>query len=245
MRLDKTVSAALGLTRREGRALIAAGRVTVDGAVCKKADRQLTGTEKLLADGKPAVYVEYVYLMLNKPAGILSATEDGRGRTAVDLVRGDFPRRALFPAGRLDKDSTGFILLTDDGPFAHSLLSPRRHVPKTYAVTLDAPVSGEMIEGFAAGLTLADGTALLPARLQPDKTDPCRCTVVLTQGVYHQIKRMFGVYGAGVNKLHRTAIGALQLDETLRPGEYRPITAGEKALLENISSGKTGKFAAF
>lgn len=231
MRLDKTVSAALGLTRSQGRALIAAGRVTVNGAVCKKADLQLTGNEKLLADGKPAAYEEYVYLMLNKPAGVLSATGDGRGRTVVDLVRGEYPRRALFPAGRLDKDSTGFILLTDDGPFAHALLAPRRHVPKTYEVALDAPVTDEMVRGFAAGLTLAEGTALQPAQLWPDESDPCRCTVQLTQGVYHQIKRMFGVYGAGVNGLHRTAIGGLRLDQTLGPGEFRPITAEEKERL--------------
>lgn len=231
MRLDKAVSAALGLTRKEGRALIAAGRVTVDGAVCRRADLPLAGGEKLLADGKPAVYEEYVYLMMNKPAGVLSATEDGRGPTVTDLLGGAYPRRALFPAGRLDKDSTGFVLLTDDGPLAHALLAPRRHVAKTYEVALDAPVTEEMVRGFAAGVTLADGTLLKPARLVPDAADPCRCTVVLTQGVYHQIKRMFGVYGAGVNALHRTAIGGVRLDEALAPGEFRPLTPEEKRAL--------------
>lgn len=231
MRLDKAVSAALGLTRKEGRALIAAGRVTVDGAVCRRADLPLLGTEKLLADGKPAVYEEYVYLMMNKPAGVLSATEDGRGPTVTDLLGGAYARRALFPAGRLDKDSTGFVLLTDDGPLAHALLAPRRHVAKTYEVALDAPVTEEMVRGFAAGVTLADGTLLKPACLVPDAADPCRCTVVLTQGVYHQIKRMFGVYGAGVNALHRTAIGGVRLDEALAPGEFRPLTPEEKRAL--------------
>lgn len=231
MRLDKAVSAALGLTRKQGRALIAAGRVTVNGAVCRQADLPLAGGEKLLADGKPAVYEEYVYLMMNKPAGVLSATEDGRGPTVTDLLGGAWPRRALFPAGRLDKDSTGFVLLTDDGPLAHALLAPRRHVAKTYEVTLDAPVTEEMVRGFAAGVTLADGTLLKPARLLPDAADPCRCTVVLTQGVYHQIKRMFGVYGAGVNALHRTAIGGVRLDESLAPGEFRPLTPEEKQAL--------------
>lgn len=231
MRLDKAVSAALGLTRKQGRALIAAGRVTVDGAVCRRADLPLAGGEKLLADGKPAVYEEYVYLMMNKPAGVLSATEDGRGPTVTDLLGGAYPRRALFPAGRLDKDSTGFVLLTDDGPLAHALLAPRRHVAKTYEVTLDAPVTEEMVRGFAAGVRLADGTLLKPARLLPDAADPCRCTVVLTQGVYHQIKRMFGVYGAGVNALHRTAIGGVRLDEALAPGEFRPLTPEERRAL--------------
>ncbi len=191
----------------------------------------MTGAEKLRGDGKPAAYEEYVYLMLNKPAGVLSAAEDGRGLTVVDLVRPACPRRALFPAGRLDKDSTGFVLLTDDGPFAHALLSPRRHVPKTYEVMLDTPATEEMARGFAAGVTLADGTALKPAVLLPNAADPFCCTVILTQGVYHQVKRMFGVYGAGVNALHRTAIGGVRLDEGLAPGDFRPLTPEERRLL--------------
>lgn len=235
MRLDKYVSAALGLSRAEGRALLAAGRVTVDGAVCKKGDTALRAGQAVAADGRPLALEEYVYLMMNKPAGLLCATEDSRDRTVLDLLDGadgKYRRRALFPAGRLDKDSTGFVLLTDDGPLGHALLSPRRHVEKRYEVTLDMPVTPEMIRGFAAGVTLADGTALKPARLLPDEGDPCRCTVFLTQGVYHQIKRMFGVYGAGVNGLHRTAIGPLALDGRLAPGEWRPLTPKELALLK-------------
>ena len=161
----------------------------------------------------------------------MSASEDGRDTTVVDLVRDAYPRRELFPAGRLDKTSTGFVLLTDDGPFAHRLLAPRRHVPKTYRVGLDGPVTNEMVEGFAAGVTLADGQTLHPARLQPDPADPCAATVVLTQGVYHQIKRMFGVYGLGVNTLHRTAIGPVALDAALEPGQWRPLTEAERQAL--------------
>lgn len=235
MRLDKYVSAALGLSRAEGRALLAAGRVAVGGAVCKKGDTALAAGAAVTLDGRPLALEEYVYLMMNKPAGVLCATEDGRDKTVIDLLGGadeKYRRRALFPAGRLDKDSTGFVLLTDDGPLAHALLSPRRHVEKRYLVTLDTPVTQQMIEGFAAGVTLADGTGLKPARLLPDEGDPCRCTVLLTQGVYHQIKRMFGVYGAGVNALHRTAIGPVQLDERLAPGEWRALTPGELALLK-------------
>lgn len=240
MRLDKYVSAALGLSRAEGRALLAAGRIALNGAVCKKGDTPVTpgGPDSPGADtvtrtdtGAPLTLGGPVCLMLNKPAGVLCATEAARGATVLDLLGGAYPRRALFPAGRLDKDSTGFVLLTDDGPLAHALLSPRRHVVKTYAVTLDTPLTPAMAEGFAAGLTLADGTLLRPARLSPDAADPCRCTVQLTQGVYHQIKRMFGVYGAGVTGLHRTAIGGVRLDESLAPGQWRPLTGQELALL--------------
>ncbi len=232
MRLDKFVADAAQLTRSAARGLIAKGRVTVNGQVCKKADCALREGDSVCADGKPLACEEYVYIMLNKPAGVVSASTDGRDKTVVDLVGGAFPRRQLFPAGRLDKTSTGFVLLTDDGAFAHDILAPKRHVPKTYRVVLDAPVTPAMVEAFAAGVTLADGQTMQPARLIPDEADPFAATVVLRQGVYHQIKRMFGVLGAGVNQLHRTAIGGLALDEGLAPGAWRLITPEEKALIQ-------------
>ena len=232
MRLDKFVADAAQLTRSAARSLIAKGRVTVNGQVCKKADCALREGDSVCADGKPLACEEYVYIMLNKPAGVVSASTDGRDKTVVDLVGGAFPRRQLFPAGRLDKTSTGFVLLTDDGAFAHDILAPKRHVPKTYRVVLDTPVTDEMVEAFAAGVTLADGQTMQPARLIPDEADPFAATVVLRQGVYHQIKRMFGVLDAGVNGLHRTAIGGLALDEGLAPGAWRLITPEEKALIQ-------------
>ena len=232
MRLDKFVADAAQLTRSAARGLIAKGRVTVNGQVCKKADCALREGDSVCADGKPLACEEYVYIMLNKPAGVVSASTDGRDKTVVDLVGGAFPRRQLFPAGRLDKTSTGFVLLTDDGAFAHDILAPKRHVPQTYRVVLDAPVTPAMVEAFAAGVTLADGQTMQPARLIPDEADPFAATVVLRQGVYHQIKRMFGVLGAGVNQLHRTAIGGLALDEGLAPGAWRLITPEEKALIQ-------------
>ena len=232
MRLDKFVADAAQLTRSAARSLIAKGRVTVNGQVCKKADCALREDDSVCADGKPLACEEYVYIMLNKPAGVVSASTDGRDKTVVDLVGGAFPRRQLFPAGRLDKTSTGFVLLTDDGAFAHDILAPKRHVPKTYRVVLDTPVTDEMVEAFAAGVTLADGQTMQPARLIPDEADPFAATVVLRQGVYHQIKRMFGVLDAGVNQLHRTAIGGLALDEGLAPGAWRLITPEEKALIQ-------------
>ena len=232
MRLDKFVADAAQLTRSVARALISRGRVTVNGQVCKKADLALQTGDAVCADGKSLVCEEYVYIMVNKPAGVVSASADGRDKTVVDLVGGAFPRRQLFPAGRLDKASTGFVLLTDDGAFAHDILAPKRHVPKTYHVVLDTPVTPAMAEAFAAGVTLADGQRMQPARLIPDETDPFAATVVLRQGVYHQIKRMFGVLGAGVNGLHRTAIGGLSLDESLAPGAWRLLTPAEKTRLQ-------------
>ena len=232
MRLDKFVADAAQLTRSVARALISRGRVTVNGQVCKKADLALQTGDAVCADGKSLVCEEYVYIMVNKPAGVVSASADGRDKTVVDLLNGAFPRRQLFPAGRLDKTSTGFVLLTDDGAFAHDILAPKRHVPKTYHVVLDTPVTPAMAEAFAAGVTLADGQRMQPARLIPDETDPFAATVVLRQGVYHQIKRMFGVLGAGVNGLHRTAIGGLSLDESLAPGAWRLLTPAEKTRLQ-------------
>ena len=180
-------------------------------------------------DGAPLAYQQFVYLMLNKPEGVVSASTDKRDTTVVDLIGDAYPRRELFPVGRLDKTSTGFVLLTDDGGFAHEILAPKRHVSKTYTVVIDTPLTEEMRRGFAEGVTLADGTALSPAEVEALTPDGLTVKVRLRQGVYHQIKRMFGVYGAGVNALHRDAIGGLALDESLAPGQWRELTADEVA----------------
>lgn len=229
MRLDKYLAETAQCTRSAARTLVQKGRVRVNGAVCKKADTQLSEADVVCLDGAPLRYQQFVYLMVNKPAGVVSAREDARDTTVVDLLGDAYPRRQLFPAGRLDKTSTGFVLLTDDGMFAHEILAPKRHVPKRYTVTLDTPLTQEMADGFAAGVTLADGTALSPAQVQALSPDGLQVQVVLRQGVYHQIKRMFGVYGAGVNALHRDAIGGLALDESLAPGQWRELTPEEVA----------------
>ena len=231
MRLDKFVAQSLQLPRSAARTLITRGRVMVDGKVCKKADTALSGAETVTAEGKPLSCQQFVYIMLNKPKGVVSASTDKRDRTVVDLLEGAFPRRELFPAGRLDKTSTGFVLLTDDGAFAHAILSPRRHVPKTYRVELDTPVTPAMVAAFEEGVTLADGERMQPAGLIPDPENSLAATVVLRQGVYHQIKRMFGVLDAGVNELRRQAIGGLSLDPELAPGQWRELSAEELARL--------------
>ena len=229
MRLDKYLAETAQCTRSEAKTMLAKGRVQVNGAVCKKGDTQLKDNDTVTVDGAPLRYQKFVYLMLNKPEGVVSASTDKRDTTVVDLVGDAYPRRELFPAGRLDKTSTGFVLLTDDGTLAHDILAPGRHVPKQYLVTLDTPLTNAMRVGFAAGVTLADGQTLAPAEVKPAGADPCVVRVTLHQGVYHQIKRMFGVYGAGVNALHRDAIGGLALDAQLAPGQWRELSDEEVA----------------
>ena len=229
MRLDKYLAETAQCTRNEAKALLSKGKVAVNGVLCKKGDTQIREGDAVTVEGRELAYRQFVYLMLNKPEGVVSASTDKRDTTVVDLVRDAYPRRELFPAGRLDKTSTGFVLLTDDGGFAHDILAPKRHVSKTYTVTLDTPLTDEMKQGFAKGVTLADGTVLSPAEVEALSADGLVVRVLLKQGVYHQIKRMFGVYGAGVNALHRDAIGALALDESLAPGQWRELTAEEVA----------------
>ena len=227
MRLDKYLAETAQCTRSEAKTLLNRGRVTVNGEVCKKGDTQLREGDSVAVDGAPLAYRQFVYLMLNKPEGVVSASTDKRDTTVVDLIGDAYPRRELFPVGRLDKTSTGFVLLTDDGGFAHEILAPKRHVSKTYTVVIDTPLTEEMRRGFAEGVTLADGTALSPAEVEALTPDGLTVKVRLRQGVYHQIKRMFGVYGAGVNALHRDAIGGLALDPALAPGQWRELSAEE------------------
>lgn len=229
-RLDKAIAMQGALSRSEVKTLIRKGEVTVNGQVVKSADFGVDfDSDTIAVQGRELTLRQHLYLMMNKPKGVVSASEDRHERTVVDLVPERLFRKGLFPAGRLDKDTTGFVLLTDDGAFAHDILAPKRHVPKTYRVTLDTPLTPEMAQGFAAGVTLADGTRLSPAEVTALSADGRTVRVVLHQGVYHQIKRMFGVYGAGVNALHREAIGGVALDDTLAPGQWRELTAGEVA----------------
>lgn len=231
MRLDRFVAEAAQCSRSDAKALIRAGRVAINGAAARKGDAEAGEADAVTLDGTPLRRQAFVYLMLDKPKGVVSASRDGRDVTVVDLVGKAYPRRSLFPAGRLDKTSTGFVLVTDDGAFAHALLAPGRHVDKTYEVELDTPLTAEMQAGFAAGVRLADGRLLHPAGAAPGGGGPCSARVVLHQGVYHQIKRMFGVYGAGVNELRRIAVGPVALDASLGPGGFRELTEAELSAL--------------
>lgn len=232
IRLDKLVSEAGALTRQEAKKLIGAGLVAIDGQVVKKIDYKTDTSANLTIKGKAAGYEKYVYIMLNKPKGVVSASTDKNDVTVVDLVKNAFPKRNLFPAGRLDKASTGFVLLTDDGQFAHDILSPKKHVPKTYIVTLDAPITKHVIQAFSEGVTLADGQKMKPASIKSLEKDTI-VEIVLNQGVYHQIKRMLGVFDIGVNELHRTKIGQLELPQSLMPGEFVKLTKNQVLKIGN------------
>ena len=212
--------------------MLRAGRVTVNGAPEKRPETQLDpAAAAVCIDGAPVVYKQYLYIMLHKPAGIVSASSDSRTPTVIDLLPERLRRPGLFPAGRLDKDTTGFVLITDDGAFAHNMLSPARHVEKTYLVTLPRLLTRAECDAVTSGLTVGD-TRFRPAKLRLAADGPApQYEIVLTEGKYHQIKRMFGSLGAPVTALHRTKLGGLELDPALRPGECRELTAGELRLL--------------
>ena len=235
VRADKLLADNSTLSRKQAAAAIRAGRVTADGTVLRSGDQKLVSETVLTLDGEPLTTRAHLYVMMNKPKGVLSVSDAPGRQTAVDLLPADLRRRGIFPAGRLDLNSTGFLLLTDDGVFAHQLLAPKKHVPKTYRVMLDTPVTKQMQQGFAEGVTLADETLCRPAQLEYRAEDPCVAWVTLHEGRYHQIKRMFGIFGAGVNELHRVRIGDLMLDESLKPGECRLLTPQELELLRNKS----------
>ncbi|MBR5520700.1 MAG: rRNA pseudouridine synthase [Oscillospiraceae bacterium] len=229
-RLDRLVCEVTGLSRADAKKLITKGLVKINGEIIKKADRKAEDTDDIVINGKSYTHEKYVYIMLNKPEGVVSATGDKNDVTVIDLVQDDFPRRNLFPAGRLDKTSTGFVLITDDGNFAHDILSPKHHVPKTYIVTVDNPVTDRVVKGFEEGVTLADGTLLKSATITP-YDDGYTAQIILHQGVYHQIKRMLGVFDIGVNTLHRTAIGGLEMPHDLAPGEYVKLTKSQVEMI--------------
>lgn len=229
-RLDKFLCSQGTCTRSEAGRLIRTGRVTVDGKVCRSpADKIDPAAVTVTVDGKAISYAAHVYWMLNKPAGILCVSRDPKAPTVVDLLPPEQRRRGLFPAGRLDKDTHGLVLLTDDGELAHAMLSPRRHVPKTYRAVLDKPLTEEAAEAFRAGPALEDGTQCLPAQVEVlEEGDRPLVEVVIYEGKFHQIKRMFAAVGCHVEWLKRVAMGDLLLDESLPEGAARPLTEEEK-----------------
>ena len=228
MRLDKYLAERTGMTRSESRKAITKGRVMVAGKICRKADTQLDETAAQIAlDGAPLAgeYKKYVYIMLNKPAGVLTATRDPRKPTVVDALPEDWKRRGLFPVGRLDKDTTGLLLLTDDGTFAHKVISPKSHVSKLYEAVVDGTPCEADFAAFREGIVLRDGTQCLPAELID--LGGGRVQVEVFEGKYHQVKRMLGSRQMSVLQLKRLRIGGLWLDGSLAEGEYRRLTPEE------------------
>lgn len=226
-RLDKMLAGTGRWSRREVKALVKEGRVLVDGLPAVSAERKIDpAASHVLVDREELRLGGFTYVMLHKPPGVLSATEDPRQETVLDLLSPELRRRGLFPVGRLDKDSEGLLLLTDDGDLAHRLLSPKKHVDKVYRVWLDRPLGEADKAVFAAGIVLADGTECRPAGLEPLEGGR-EALVTLHEGKFHQIKRMCASRGATVCRLKRLSMGELALDESLAPGAYRLLTEEE------------------
>lgn len=228
-RLDKRLANTGRWSRREAQELIRGGQVTVDGAVVTAPDAKCPD-EAPVAVGGSLIEAGYVYLMLHKPQGVVTATQDRRERTVLELLPPEYRRRGLFPVGRLDKDTEGLLLITDDGPLAHRLLAPKKHVDKTYRVTVDGTLTREDVGRLAAGLKLGDGLECLPAVLE--LTDaPSVGLLTIQEGKYHQVKRMMAALGKPVTALKRLTMGPLTLDPGLAPGDWRALTEEE---VENL-----------
>ena len=224
MRLDKFISSQrTDLSRNDVKALVKKGRVTVDGERVKRADMQIDEkSSAVCVDGAMISYKRFLYLMLNKPSGVVCSTKEGSSPTVIDIIPEEYRREGLFPAGRLDKDTEGFVLLTDDGQLAHRMLSPKSHVPKTYFVRLEHPFEQGYAEAFEAGLIIDGNEKCLPAKFTGlDKDNECE--VILHEGKFHQVKRMFEALGNKVIYLKRIKIGALPLDESLPLGGVKEI----------------------
>lgn len=224
-RLDKLLADSGAFTRSEARTIIRSGRVSVNGHTVRQPEAKFAPDASVSVDGEVLNCVSLRYLMMHKPAGVLSATEDMRQKTVLDLLPEPYRRMGLFPVGRLDKDTTGLLLLTNDGDFAHRVISPKKHVPKVYFAEVDGVLDAEDAAAFSEGLTLGDGTACLPAKLE--LTAPGAGRVTVFEGKYHQVKRMFASRGKPVTALHRERIGALALDPALPPGGVRELSPEE------------------
>lgn len=224
-RIDRILSEQTNYSRKEIKKLVAKGLVLVNGSFVRKSDEKYAEDNiSIKINGEEVRVNKHFYLLLNKPKGYVSTTVSDSDKTVIALVPDKYKTRTLFPAGRLDKDTTGLMLITDDGVFAHNILSPKKHIKKVYEVVIDKDVSDEMVYGFRDGVKLNDGeckSALL------EKVDTNKCLVTLTEGRYHQIKRMFGCYKAKVLELKRICMGELYLPSDLGVGEVREVSDEE------------------
>jgi 16S rRNA pseudouridine516 synthase len=241
-RLDRVLSNFGYGTRKEIRQLVKAGAVKVGGAVAKDPGMHVEpSSEAIEISGELLDYREFIYIMMNKPPGVISATFDKRLRTVVDILPGKYKSFGLFPAGRLDIDTEGLLLLTNDGRLAHDMLSPRKHVPKRYYALVEGRVDEEDARRFKEGVVLDDGYRTMPAELDIIRAgDRSEIELVLHEGRFHQVKRMFEAVGKRVMYLKRIAMGGLYLDEGLAPGECRELTPDEAELLRE-GMGKTNE----
>ncbi|NLW02597.1 MAG: rRNA pseudouridine synthase [Clostridiaceae bacterium] len=232
MRLDRFLGEQGIATRSELKKIIKKGRVKVDGRICTDPGCHVdTETSRVTLDDVPVEYSRYVYLMMNKPGGVLTATTDRYGRTVLDLLTDKYRRMEVFPVGRLDKDTEGLLIITNNGSLAHNLLSPKKRVPKLYEAHLDRYPGELAIDAFKKGVVINSEFTALPAELRFISMEPVIAHVEIYEGKYHQVKRMFKAVGAEVTYLKRLRMGQLELDEKLKPGEYRELTEEEKGLI--------------
>ena len=234
LRLDKLISSQGAYSRKEAQLLIKNGSVRVDGVIVRDRGYHIDPEiNKVSVNSVPFEVSKFIYIMLNKPKGIVSATSDKDVKTVVDLVPDVYKKRNLFPAGRLDITTTGFVLITDDGDFAHKILTPKNHIEKTYEARLAAPIDENQLKTVAEGIVLGDGTECLPAKLRVlENTENPLVEIKIYEGKYHQIKRMFAAAGNCVIELKRTKMGSLKLDDSLKEGECRRITDEELLLIQ-------------
>lgn len=234
LRIDKILSHLGIATRSESKKLAKQGRITLDGLTIKDSGLQIDPDLSVLeVDGQAVRYREFIYVLLNKPQDVVSATEDKYDRTVIDLLDAEYAAFEPFPVGRLDKDTEGLLLLTNDGQLAHELLSPRKHVPKTYEAVVLGAVDEADGAAFAAGVTLDDGYETMPAELEIvrryalEGEEHAEIRLTIMEGKFHQVKRMFEAVGKKVIFLKRVSMGPLQLDPALAPGEYRELSDDE------------------
>ncbi|MCF2595388.1 pseudouridine synthase [Pseudoflavonifractor phocaeensis] len=231
-RLDKLLSSTGLWSRKEVKDLVRQGRVLAEGVPVRRPEEKYDPmTDRIQVDGETVDCAPFVYVMMNKPAGLLSATEDKNQKTVLDLLPQHLRRRGLFPVGRLDKDTTGLLLLTDDGSLAHELLSPKKHVDKVYLARVEGRVDASDTAALGAGMVLGDGLHCLPAGLEP-LGDGSSCLVTLREGKYHQVKRMLAARGKPVLALKRLSMGPLELDRELEAGEWRMLAPEELEALK-------------
>lgn len=231
IRLDKYLCEMEAGTRSEVKVFIKKGRVTVNGEIAKSPEQKVDETKDTVTlDGHSFSYQKYFYYMLHKPAGVVTAVRDHHDQTVLDLLV-DAPGKDLSPVGRLDKDTEGLLLITNDGALAHRLLSPVKHVPKTYLVHTKKPVTSQMCEKLEAGVEIGDETPTAPAKTKLLSDTDCGLLLTITEGRFHQVKRMLQAIGNEVVYLKRLSMGALVLDETLSKGSWRALTEEEKAQL--------------
>ena len=234
-RLDKIISSQTSLSRKDAVRKIKDGCLSLNGEIVLSADTKADPEiDEIVFCGERLSYSEHIYIMMNKPKGVVSASTDRRVKTVVDLVPEHLRRASLFPAGRLDKDTTGFVLITDDGEFAHNILSPKKHIFKTYEAKLSSPISDENIKKLENGIILNDGTRLKECFIRVLNDSRTEIEIKICEGKYHQIKRMLFAVDNSVEELKRTALGNLTIDKSLKNGECRLINGEELKLISDF-----------